>query len=679
MSRSMDETQICQRIYSEFNDALHAQQRNIDRSYRNWQIYHAVYEGQAEKDLLQELRKEDRHYEQFNIATPKVETLTGALSSEKFDLDLKPIEGQKNSLTEACKASWYTDKGLCHYDKSVNDCIKGGLVIGADLKMKMSSRYDPKKNICFELVPHGFLLRDPYWLTDDDRDCEKAWEVFHLSAPQIARKYPNAKSALLEEALKLYQRFGGRYEEYDPDFYEQLQMGFKGHLYRVIEYHYIEHVHTERLIGQIMDSKRWIPFPVTKDHDILEAYMIKNNIDPMTIPPPHPYDDKVHKLMTIAPDIVQHKLLDGKARVSTVQPQRLPYYHFTVDRTFGIDKGIIDDIYDLQRALNRREMKLSDIIDNADGGGGVYSEDVWDTPEKKSELQQNKSNPRYTHFADGDEIARGKLVEHLTSNQYNPAIIDQIARFWDVVDRISRVPAAMAAMSESTNESGVLYDRKLEVARMGIMTLVDRVKELRQNMFEGYYTQWQVADAYNLREREFTSLDGKASAVLNERILDHKDGRIYVHNRPSMIPRCAVIITESRSNPTRLLQRRALYSELFDRAVQTNPEAASTLFEELMKTMDLDEEGQAKMRRFSMLQAVRDYKRLETEIATLDATKQQALLTEMQATFAMEQMGQQQQTEELPVSRMPEDEIPKPVKREALPGPEEAQNLLVPA
>ena len=98
-----------------------------------------------------------------------------------------------------------------------------------------------------------------------------------------------------------------------------------------------------------------------------------------------------------------------------------------------------------------------------------------------------------------------------------------------------------------------------------------------------------------------------------------------------------------------------------------------------MKTMDLDEEGQAKMRRFSMLQAVRDYKRLETEIATLDSTKAQALLAEMQATFAMEQMGQQQPAEELPVSRIPEEEIPKPVKREALPAPEEAQNLLVPA
>jgi hypothetical protein len=676
----MGEAEICQRIYSEFNDALQSQQRNINRSFRNWQIYSGVDEGQAEADLLLELRNEDRHYEQFNIATPKVETLTGALASEKFDLDLKPIEGKKNSLTEACKASWYADKGLCHYDKSVTDCIKAGLVIAGDIKMKMSNRYDSKKNICFDLVPNGFLLRDPYWLTDDDRDCEKAWEVFHLSAPQIARKYPSARSALLEEALKLYQRFGGKYDEYDPDFYEQMQMGFKGHLYRVIEYHYIEHVHTERLIGQILDSKRWIPFPVTKDHDILEAYMIKNNIDPMSIPPPHAYDDKIHKLMTIAPEIVQNKLLDGKARVSSVQPQRLPYYHFTVDRTFGVDKGIIDDIYDLQRALNRREMKLSDIIDSADGGGGVYSEDVWDTPEKKAELKRNKSNPRYSVFADGDEIARGKLVEHLTSNQYNPAIIDQIARFWDVIDRISRVPAAMAAMSESANESGVLYDRKLEVARMGILTLVERVKELRKNLFEGYYTQWQVADSYNQMEREFTSLDGKVSTVLNERVLDHVDGRVYVQNRPSMIPRSAVIITESRSNPTRLLQRRALYSELFDRAVQTNPEAASTLFEELMKTMDLDEEGQAKMRRFSMLQTIRDYKRLEAEIATLDSTTQQAILTKMQAEFAIDQMaGGQAPAEEVPVSRVPEEEIPKPVQRETLPSPEEAQNVLVPA
>jgi len=679
---SMGEAEIAQKIFNEFNNALETQKRNLDRSYRNWRIYHAVDEGQAEESLLQDLHAEGRHYEQFNIASPKVDVLAGALSSEKFDLDLKPIEGKKNSLTEACNISYSMDRDLCHYDKALGDCIKGGLVVGSDIKQKMSSRHDPKTNICFEIVQPGFLIRDPYWITDDDRDCEKAWEVFHLPAWKIAQ-YPNAKGALIEQALKLYQKHGGEYDEYDTDFYSQMNLGFKGHLYRVIEYHYIEHYQTTRLIGEILGSKRYIPFPITRDEAVLEAYMIKNNIDPMTLEVT-PYDDRIHKLMTISPELLSGKLLDGKARISATQPKRLPYYHFTVDRTFGVDKGIIDDIYDLQRALNRREMKLSDLIDSADGGGGVYSEDVWNTPEKKAELKRNATNPRYRTFADGDEIAKGKLVERLNQQVSNPAIIDQITRFWDVVDRISKVPAAMEAMTQSSSESGILFDRKLQVARMGILTLVDRVKELRKNIFEGYYEQWQVVDAYNMMEREFTSLDGKVSTVLNQRVMNPDDGRIYVQNRPSMIPRSAVIITESPSSPTKLMQRRALYSELFDRAVQTAPEASFIFFKELMKTMDLDEDAQDELRKFSMLESIRSYKRIDTEIATLDATMQQAILAKMQTMFSIEQITGGGQQEPLPVSQIPEDEIPKAVRREPLPALEDNQlineeNILIPS
>lgn len=656
-------------INNEFEEAVRSQIHNIRRSENNWRHYFAVYDGQHKFRDLEQLHNENRQAEFFNIIEPKVDTLAGALSSEEFDVDYKPIEGPRNSLTEAVTGSWYSDKDLCHYEKQIANVIKNGLVYRGDLKMMRSRRYNPLRNIAFKEVQPGYLLRDPYWDTDDDRDCMKAWEIYYMDAVQLQQTF-KAKGPAVESAAMHLKKMGGEYRNFmwDKNLADAALQGvsgsyrgIRGHLFKVIEYHWMEIINTKRIMGLKMgdNSQRWINFPITNDDAAREAYMIQNDIDPNTMMIT-PYEDRIHHTEIICPELNGDGMLEGG--ISKIQPKRLPYFHFSANRAGGLDKGIVDNLIDLQENINSGEMKIKNSINTAGGGGKLASNEVWDTTDKQSKFKENMSDPSYVEFCDPDDIK--DAIGYIDQNVYHPEIFRQIERMYDVVDRISKVPAAMDAMSENSGESGVLFDRKLQVSRMGLITLISRLKEFRKNIAEAYYEQWQLE--YNGPERMMSSFDNKYNVTLNKRVYSPSDGKIYIQNRPAMVPRCNVIVTESPASPTRKMRDRALNADMLDRAMQVNPEMAGVFFRGLVKTLDQDDDLKAKTEAFMLMMDVRDRKRIETEISTLEATDKQAVLAKVQALMGIDQLTGGQQQEMDPV-QIAEADIPQPPQQQTPP------------
>jgi len=644
------------KIESEFDRALDADSRNRERSYVNWRAYFGVDGGQWPTKILQQLNDEDRHAASFNIIQSKVDTLAGSLASEIYDADWIPIEGSRNSLTEGLKDSYYADSELCEYDKHMSDVIRDAMIYCGDLKMVMSKDHNPLRNIAYKRVTPGFLVRDPYWISLDDKDCMRAWEIFHLSAIEIRDKY-GIRNPRIDAEIRNWQRMGGEYplEEYDSfDYRHRIRLHSRGHLFRVIEYHWMEPVQTTRLMGKKINSQRWIPFPITNQKEKLEAYMIKNKIDPTTLAE-HPYEDKIHHVTTICPTLTQTELLEDG--ISVVQPKRLPYFHFTANRAMGVDKGIVDDIIDIQETINRRESKLTDMIGTATGGGKLVNKDLFKTAEQRRRFEKEANNPGYIEFVEGEELSKERSIHYLNSNQFPSTLINQLERMWDIVDRVSKVPAAMDAMSESANESGILFERKLQVSRMGLMTISNNLKNFRHSLAEAYYEQWQLA--YNGPEREFATRDGRHRVTLNRRVFNADDGRLYIENRPDQIPRCHVVVTESKNSPNRMLSNRAIYSDLYNLSAQANPQSPYTSFfyRRLLETMPLSDSDKAELESISFFEKIKDRKRMEAEIANLDATSKQAALMGLQAMMQIENMGRGQEV--LPAAQIPEEDIPQ--------------------
>jgi hypothetical protein len=314
----------------------------------------------------------------------------------------------------------------------------------------------------------------------------------------------------------------------------------------------------------------------------------------------------------------------------------------------------------IQQTINKRESKLSDMIETATGGGKLVNKDLFDTPAKRERFRKMANDPSYVEFVDGDEMSRDRAIQYINSAQYPNQIIEQLGRMWDVVDRISKVPASIEAISENSNESGILFERKIQVSRINTITLMNRIKNFHAKAAEAYF--WQFQTSYNGTERHFSTPDGKKAIILNRRVFNPKDGKIYVQNRPDQIPRCQVICTESKSSPNKTIRDRAIYSEMYNLSTQTNPEYASLFFKLIIKTMELDEKEKDEVLEISKIQQMRDRLRIETEIMGLMAQASQSQLVDTQTKMALQQMLQQAQQgapEEIPTQETPEDEIPQ--------------------
>jgi hypothetical protein len=666
------ESEQVKKITDEFQRAFEADQRNRDRSYENWKAYFAVDGGQWKDIVRERLNQNNRHAAQYNIIGPKVDALTGSLIQESFDLDWKPIEGVRNSLTEAVKTSYYADSEIGNFEKAVEAVIRDGLIYEGNIKLVMNSKHNPLRNIDFVRGIPGYLVKDPYWISDDDDDLMKSWEVFHLHPEEIVQKF-NVSSQRLDEMIRILKQSGNSYEQFSRDPNQLVQENLVGSLIRVIEYHWMEVRNTSRLIGQKVDSERWMPFPITEDKQALQKYMETNQIDPMSLIE-SPYEDRIHHVTTIAPEAVEHNFLEDG--ISKIQCGRLPYISFTSNRAFGQNKGIVDDLMDIQSTINKRESKLTDMISTAQGGGKLVNKNLFDGPVERQRFREKANDPSYVEFVEGEELSKERAIHYINSNQYPSQIINQLERMWDIVDRVSKVPAALEAISENSNESGVLFERKIAVARVNTITIMNRIRDFRKKMAECYFNQFQVA--YNGPEREFTTIDGKRNVVLNRRVFNPKDGKIYVENRPDQVPRCHVIATESKSAPNKMIRDRAIFSELYNLSTQTNPEYASFFFELMLETMDLDENHKQRLSEISAIQKVRDKQRLRTEIDSLLSQSKIANFQGAEADMGLQQiLGQLQgqEPEQIPQEAIPEEDVPEePMQDEStLPSPQEEQ------
>lgn len=642
-------------IDAEFTRALDYDCKNRERSYRNNRMYHAVDAGQWNPKDIVKLGDVNRQAAQFNITAPKVDTLAGELLSETYDYDFKPVEGPRDSLTKSIQDTWYSDKELCRYDEQMEKIVIDGLIYAGDMKMMISHKYNSLGNIYFKRTEPGYLVRDPYWRSDDDSECEKCWEIFYMDAIELQRKF-GISNPIVDSAVNQLKLFGGDYQNPDNDFNQRIQMQTIGHLYRVIEYHWMEILKTTRIVGQKLNSDRYIPFPITEDKAKLKDFMLRNKVDPNTMMPVE-YEDPIHKFNISCPQVELSKLL--REGMGKIQIKRLPYFQFTVGRFQGQNKGIVDDIVDIQETINKRESKLTDLVSTATGGGKLANRDMFKTPDERKEFENRANDPAYVGWVDGDDLTNNRAIHYLNTNTYPSTLINQLERMWDVIDRVSRVPASMSSRSESANESGRLHAQKMAVARLANVTLFNRLKKLRHDMGEAYFEQWPWA--YKGLSREFSTRDGKHKTVLNERVFRPEEGKWYIRNRPDQIPRCSVIITEKPSSPSTAMEKQAKFGEFYNMAVQAKqPEYANFFFGEILKTEVFDDEAEAQLGILRVLNNVRNLKRIGTEIKNMDAAGKQADFAGAQAMMNLEQLTasiQQPGQEALPVSEVPEEEF----------------------
>src|SRR5512147_2709224 len=93
--------QMATTVIQEFDRAYTAQKDDFDRGVKAWRRYFPINHGKWDTEALRILQEEFRHPVQFDISSPKVDTLAGALIADLPDPTWIPVKGDKSLLTEA--------------------------------------------------------------------------------------------------------------------------------------------------------------------------------------------------------------------------------------------------------------------------------------------------------------------------------------------------------------------------------------------------------------------------------------------------------------------------------------------------------------------------------------------------------------------------------------------------
>jgi hypothetical protein len=647
--------EIIRKIKNEFKNAWEANVWEQDSLIQAWKFFFGA-EGE-QWDQKAKLYKEEHRQRmaQYNMIRQKVATFSGMLIADEYDFKYTPKNGVKTTGIEALENAYYCDKETCDYDYHYGLAIEDGVIHLGILEVVIVKEFDYRGNIAFKRALPGRWVVDPYWKTDDDRDCMKAWKQGHMTIKQLEetfKKLPNSPEFDAEK--QRLEKIGMDYTRKEIYGYDIPFPNFKN-TYQVIESHWVEKVHTEKIIAKNVDGQ-WVAFPVTEDNERLQAFAEENCVldwqDAHTVP----YVDKIHHSAIICPELWPYQLLDtGKPEV---QIKGLPIIQFTTKRDIaGRNQGKVRDMIDPQKDMNYSKSKRWELIANQLGGGLVYDKRKFPNEKDQEDFEKHHNDVSRAWGVNGNP---NELSTHIRDPQVNPEYQRQGEEAFEILDRITGVSAAADARGQGAGEPASLFAMKLKVNKMGTLTIDRRVKRFVYRMAEAYFNQANIT--YAGAERKFTSNDGKKESILNEDI-----GGGYTKNKVEDIPRVSVSISESPNNLTKQMRDRAEVSAVVEGMPPEYREPLAIAYGALFETTSLNDEKK---------QAIGDALKLEEISARL------AKMAEMSNTIASGKQGELmtiQLTEQIKkIESMINEQMPKETPEMiSEPGPE-PQNMETP-
>lgn len=623
--------ELIQKINSEYSNAWEAHRKSTERMFQAWKMYFGADGEQWDEDARKYKEERDQRIAQYNIIKQKVRTLTGMLIADEYDFKYNPVNGERNSGVEALENAYYCDKEVCDFESAYNKVIEDGVVHKGILEIGVTTDHDYRGNICFKRAIPGRWVVDPYWKTDDDCDCLKAWKHGNMTIQQLMRVFKNLPSSERFDAeLQRIEKSGMDWTSPEINEYNYAYPLFRN-AFHVVEYHWVEKIKKKRIVAKNLLGD-WISFPTTNDNALLEKFALENGVVDWKEGNAFiaPYDDKIHYSAIICPELWPNKLLErGKPEI---QVKGLPIIQFSLQRDIaGRDSGVVMDLVDVQRDLNYSQSKIQEILANALGGGTVYNKDALPDESDQEDFEKHHNDPTRAWGINGNP---SNFSQHLSDHQINQELIRKTGEAFDYADRISPVSAAMQSETQGSSEPASLFAMKLKVNKIGTLLIDKRVKRLRQRMAEAYFYQAQIT--YSGAERKFSSKDGKRDAVLNEDL-----GCGYKKNDVTQLPRIKVTISESENNLTKQMRDRTDIAAILQSTPPEYREVIAIQINELIKTTSIQQDKKGELQEALLLERLKARLATIAEIKNNDAVGAQAELTKAQSLAGLSQLEQQ--------------------------------------
>lgn len=571
----------------------------IERIIRNQRMYWGVNFGQWPAYVVEKLKAQGKRPHQYNMLAKKLEGWIGSVIANGFDMKHQTVDGKKTDWAMFLQDMAYSDKSNCDWETSEIIALRDmGIMVGYE-RMFISNRYDATfGNIAFEPLPPTHVYVNPGWKTPNAWDIEDYFEWGLHSISELMDMYPKAKDELTDwkereewSGINFGEYMGGvqRYRTTEDKW---------GDYHRVYTFHSIKKEDRKweyDLVNRCLFPETGFELDSPEDREAKQKYMQEAGVEEGQ----YTYvtqKRRIKRVESICPTLNNEMFFAaGKDKIQTNNCNLYPIGN----SFYGQFRGVIDDLHDLQIDLNRGQMNIMDvqartakgamILDEALAGGSASKkleiESMWNDPAARIWVEEGSTNELGPH---------GGVIE-LKGHTPTPDMFTQSARTLDLSDWISNMPAAMDSRSESTTESGKLYQSKVQVGLVGQkygMAIYGRHKREKAMAYI-----LQAKKTYSGYPRTFSKLGSDEPLSINKPGQDPMGRRVIINNINTM-PEMKVILVPSTNGISIRTELRAQYTELIPLLTDPADRLLKLVFiEGIFSTQDMPDEKKEEISR----------------------------------------------------------------------------------
>lgn len=570
----------------------------IKRMIRNQRMFWGLNFGQWPSYVVEKLKLEGRRPPTFNIIGKKIQSQIGSFMANGFEVKMAPVTGMVDSATLKLADMHYSDKMNLHWKVSERIALRDMFNMIGYERMYISDEYSELGNIAWEPLFPTHVYLDPGWKSTYVSDIRNYFEFGYYTAEEIMEMYPNAKGRI-EEIREREEREGINLGEYHGgvNTYRHTEEKW-GDRHKVIVFHHIKR--KERMWEY--DLVHNCNFPETgfepqsvEDKLAKIEYIKMAGLNPNTDITIRKQIRQIKYVEAFAPTIdTELFLTSGKDQIQTNNCNIYPIG----DSYNGQFKGTTDELFDIQISFNKGEMNIDDIQQRSAKGSFILDEALANgNAQKMREIEQQWNNPAARIWVDeGSTIdlgPKGGIIE-LPHAPPSPDMFRQNERRLDLADWLSMVPAAMDSRTESTQESGKLYQSKIQVGLIGQRYAMEIYEAHCREKAKAYIRQAKIT--YAGWPRMFARAGLNESFWINRRVTGN-DGKRYVMDDISKLPEMLVILVPSQGGENIRSELRKQYAESLQ--LLNAPEdrlARLTVLSALYMTYELPEEVKEEIR-----------------------------------------------------------------------------------
>lgn len=580
-----------QYIENECDSALSFHEKDRKREVRATKFYTSLENGQWSDELnaLVDSGELDIDRSQYNMVMKKINGFVGTVSENPFDIDFKPVDSENLDSSIMLRDLLRREKNLTKWDHQFKEAMRYGMIHNAFLMIHIDTSKSKFGNIGLKFVKNSKVLTDPNWTSQTMSDCKWAITVKYMTAHEASMMYPHMSLKIADRVNQMtdniyYSTPEGQRRSRE-EYFEQVSNDH----YRFLEYHHI--VEEKETCRTGMDKNGniiQVPSPPSNVQDRdevqewLQSWYSKNGIIPDTIREYQEYV-KNYYVTTVCASLNSYEPFEDD--LGKTQCGRLPFFNISFLRHDGRNVGFADILMDPQVNLNKRMSLITEILAKSAKDALIAEPDAFgNDPVKMANFKKNSSKPGYVEFAKRGFIGDGgRVFEQVPKAQYPQLEIFSSQQMMDMINTITPQTITMDGLSDSSKETGILFDHKRSQGELNTSFVFDMVERMWDEVGEACIPLLQ-----NLRSGMYMKMnvgEDNRTIEINKRGID-ANGVEYIENDISMIPAQSVIVSKSPKGVNRRYQDRVSYMELYRMTPDTMPLTKAFYAQKFIENLD---------------------------------------------------------------------------------------------